>query len=142
MKKKIIMLIAILTIAVMSGVMFTGCGFSGGEVSNQSELYGRWRLVSTRWSSGFMCSTSSVGSNTNHYILFNDDGTFSENNYWQGTQSGTWTFDASSSTITLSGRFGHSRTVQINNDGDRIQLEFDALWEGANFSYRNVYQRA
>ena len=131
---------------MMSAFMLTGC-FSGQNVENAEQLHGRWNLHSNSWTTGFGRTTNTGGFAASNYIEFNENGTFSLYDYWWGSASGTWTFNAGNSTVTLN-TTGFSvfaatttRTIQITSDGT-IQMEFDHIALGTTYSYRNRYNRA
>jgi len=141
MKKFGLSIVLVLMLAA-SAFMMTGCGFGGGDVEEASQLHGRWNLRSNSYTAGIGRSTTSVRGTT-HFIQFNEDGTFSLSDYWWGTASGTWTFNANNSSVSLtvsgfSTFSSHTRIVQISEDGNNLQMEFDH----SSWSYRNRYERA
>jgi len=140
--KTLAIVLPVIIIASLAMLTLTGCGFSGEPLTDQSQLYGRWRLQQNSYTAGFGRFTNSVGAGTPYFIELNQDGSFTKRDFWGnvhgfGTVSGTWTFHASTSILALSNGVGRTRNVYISNDGSQLQFTFDH----GGFSYRNRYVR-
>jgi len=122
-----------------------------GVAPTQEQLLGKWYL-NTQWTSGIF-GTSRPGDALwvgGYFIEFNEDGTFSEVNFWNhlNTVSGTWTLSGSTLTLTrLTGSDGGltfigTRTLEINAEGSELIMIYSRPNPPADaWEYINVFSR-
>jgi len=128
--KKIIkpLSIALILATMLIGLTLigSGCGAASpvGNAPTQAELTGRWNLTQTRYTGGMggcgMAVTNRPGDflwSGGYFIQFNENGTFSESNFWSFSNSGTWTLIGDS--LTLNGGGGAPAFGELQFISDR-----------------------
>ena len=153
--KKLVMSLALLMTVVTTGVMLTACFGGIGSTPTREQLNGRWELTQIQTSGH---ATERAGTplwTGHHFIDFDAEGNFSENDFWNNhfnasvTSHGTFTLNGSTLTMTRAGgqsltyHFIGTRRVGISRDGDTLRIRYDRP-AGAGFrpwSYTHTFTR-
>ena len=158
MKLKKLLILPIILILLSAPVsMLAGCGcFSvSGTAPDRAQLVGRWQLTQTRYRGNIGSgrtfapgSTAHPGWSGGYFIEFFENGTFSEQNFWNldGTRlSGTFILEGNSLKLTTTGtqdewEFVGTRHVGISSDGNTLTMTYTRN-QGAAWHYLHTFTR-
>ena len=125
----------------------------GGYPPSAEELIGKWYLTQI-FTSGFGIITPDFGSDVwtaDYFIEFNEDGTFSELNYWNWLNivDGTWalgeyrdlmlTLDRGANAGDLI--FIGSRTLGLSADGQTLRMQYRRTQGGETWAYTHTFNK-
>jgi len=146
--------LAIVAVAVLTGLLMTGCfgfgnvpmSFTGAAPASPDQIYGMWELLEIHTGPATYNENSSSAMWTGGYFIeFNDDGTFSQKDFWnyKGVTDGTWSLDNGTLAMATESnagpdRFISSRTVRISTDEEFLRI----IYSKDNRTQTETYARS